>query len=57
MEKKYHTLKTVPDCNRKIVVRGTIDTSNIQINERSLTWLGTGSSMNAHLPGLVQAVR
>ena len=28
MRKKYHTLKTVPDCNRKIVERGTIGTPN-----------------------------
>jgi hypothetical protein len=30
-----------PKSNRKIVERGKIDTHNIQIYERSLSWLGT----------------
>ena len=39
----YRTV-TVPISNRKIVDRGKIDTPNTQIHDRSLSWLGTGTS-------------
>ena len=41
VKKKYHTVRTVPKSNIKIVERGKIDTSNTQIHDRSL--FGTGS--------------
>jgi len=40
--KKFHTVGTVSNSNRKIVERGKID---IQIYDRSLSCLGTGISM------------
>ena len=44
MENKiYHTVGTVPKSNRKIVERGKIDTSNVEIHDISLSWSGTGT--------------
>jgi len=40
--KKYHTVKTVPNSYRKIVEKSKIDTSDMQIHD-------------PHFPGLVQA--
>ena len=40
---KYHTVGTVPKSNIKTVERGEIDSLNIQIHDRSLSWLGTGT--------------
>ena len=42
---KYHTVRTVPKSNRKIVESGKIDTSNI--HDHSLSWLGTATSMKS----------
>jgi len=36
-KKKYHTVRTVPKSNRKIVKRGKIDTPNILKHDRSLS--------------------
>jgi len=38
--KKYHIVGTVPECNRKNVKRGTIDTNSTHIYDGSLSWLG-----------------
>jgi hypothetical protein len=35
--KKYHTVRTVPNSNTKIVERGKIETPNTQINEHSIS--------------------
>jgi len=39
--KKYHTVRTIPKSNIKILERGNIDAGNTQIHDRSLSWLGT----------------
>ena len=41
--KKYHNVEKFPKCNRNtcIVDRGTLDTTNPQIHDRSLSLLGT----------------
>ena len=36
---RYHTVKTIPKSNIKILERGTIDTPNAQIHDCSLFWL------------------
>jgi hypothetical protein len=41
--KIYHTVRTFPKSNRKIVERGKIDTPNTQIHDSLLFWLGTGT--------------
>ena len=38
---KYHTVKTIPKSNIKVVERGQIYTSNTQIHDRLLFWLNT----------------
>ena len=45
--KKYNTAGTVPKSNIKIVERDTVDTPNTQIHNRSLSWLGTGTSIKS----------
>jgi hypothetical protein len=45
--RKYYTVRTVPKSNRKIVERVEIDISNRQIHDRSLSWLGTGTSIKS----------
>ena len=45
--KKYHTFGTFPNFNGKFVERGKIDTSNTQIHDSPLAWLGTGISINS----------
>jgi len=47
--KKYHTVGTLSKSNRTIVERGKIDTLDIQIHDPSLSWLGTGTSINKRL--------
>jgi len=47
-----HIVGTVPKFNRKIVERGTIDTPNAQIHDRSLSWLGIGTSIKKKWRGL-----
>jgi len=49
--KKYHTVETVLKSNRKIVERGKIDTTNTQRHDRSLSWLGTGTSIKKKVAG------
>ena len=44
--KKKHTVKTDPKSNTKIVERGKIDTSYTNIHDLSLSWFGTGTSIN-----------
>ena len=48
-KKKYHTVGTVIKFNRKIVERNKIDTHDIQIpvHVRSLSWLGSGTSITS----------
>jgi len=41
--RNYHTVETFPKSNRKIVERGKIDTSDIEIHDCSLYWLGRGT--------------
>ena len=43
--KKSPTVGTVPNSSRKIVERGKTDTPNTHIHDRSLSWLGTFSSI------------
>ena len=38
--KKYHTVQVIPKSNNKIVGRDKIDTSNTQIHDLSLSWVG-----------------
>jgi len=45
--KKYHTEVTVPKCNRKIVEIGQIVVPNTHIDDHSLSWLGTGTSIKS----------
>ena len=42
--KKYRTVGTVPQCNRKIVESDKIDTSNPYIHDCLLSWLGTSNT-------------
>ena len=44
--KKYDTFGTIPKSNIKIAKRGKIDSLTTQIHDRSLSWLGTGTSIN-----------
>jgi hypothetical protein len=48
-KKKKNTIGKVPKSNRKIIERGRIDTPNIQIHDRLLSWLGTGTSVNNNI--------
>jgi len=43
--KNYHTVGTIPKSYIKIVERGKIYTTNTQIYDGSLSWLGTGTSI------------
>ena len=44
MENKiYYTVEIVPEFNRNIVERDTIDAPNTQKHGPSLSWLGTGT--------------
>ena len=45
--KTCHTVETVPKSNIKIVKRCKIDTPNLQIHDRSLSWLGTGTAIKS----------
>jgi len=42
---KYHTVGTVPKFNRKMIENGQIYALNIQIHDRSRSWLGTVTSV------------
>jgi len=48
-QKQYHTVGTVPKSNIKIVERGKTDTPNTNIYDRSLSLLGTGTSIKSHI--------
>ena len=52
MEKKYNTVKTIPKSNIRIIEREKIDTTN-KIHDRSLSWLGTGTSVKSSVAKLV----
>jgi len=41
--KKFHTVRTFPKSNRKIIERGKIYTPNTYTHDRSLSWLSTGT--------------
>jgi hypothetical protein len=43
MTKRYHIVGAFPKSNKTIVERGNIYTLSTKINERSLSWLGTGT--------------
>jgi len=43
--KQHHTVGTIPRSNIKIIERGEVDTTNIQIHDHSLSWFGTGTSV------------
>ena len=45
--KNYHTVGTFPKSNRKIVEKGKINTLSTQINDHSLSWLSTGTSIKS----------
>jgi len=45
--KKYHTVGTVPQSNRKIIERRKIDSPNTHISDCSLSWLGPNTSINS----------
>jgi len=45
--KKIHAVRTVKKSNRKILERGKIDTLKTQIHDRSLSYLGTGTSIRS----------
>jgi len=45
MDKKYHTVETVPKSNIKIIESGKSDSLNTQIHDRSLFRLCTGISI------------
>ena len=42
--KKYHNVRAIQKSNIKIVERGKIDALATQMHDRSLFWLGTGTS-------------
>ena len=42
-----HIVETIPKSNIKIIERVGIDTPNTQIHDRSLSWLGTGTSITS----------
>jgi len=44
MKEKKHTVVTISNFNRKLIVRGIIDTLYSHIHDRSLFWLGTATS-------------
>ena len=44
---KNTTVGTIPKSNIEIVERGKIYTSNTQIHDSSLPWLGTGTSIKS----------
>jgi hypothetical protein len=46
-KKKYHTDRTFPKSNIKIVERGKIDTPDTQVHAHFLSWLGTGTSIKS----------
>jgi hypothetical protein len=43
--KKYHTVRTIPGSNIKIVERGKIGTTSAQLHDHPLSGLGTGTSI------------
>ena len=55
--KKYHTVGTTKNPNIKVVERGKHDTTNTHIHERSLSWLGTGTSIKRSGVNLVLCVQ
>jgi len=49
INKKYHTVGTVPKSNRKIVERCKIETPNTQIHDLSLSWFIIDTSIKKNL--------
>jgi hypothetical protein len=47
MKWKKNTVGTIPKSKIKIVERGQIDTLSTQIHDRSLSWLGTYTSIRS----------
>jgi hypothetical protein len=47
INKKYHIVGTVPKYNPKIIeTQGKIDTTNTDLHDRSVSWLGIVISVN-----------
>ena len=46
-KKKYHTDRTFPKSNIKIVERDKMDTPDTQVHAHFLSWLGTGTSVKS----------
>jgi hypothetical protein len=46
-DEKFHAIGTIPSSNNRIVERNKIDTTNTQIHNRSLSWLGTGTAIKS----------
>ena len=51
--KTYHTVGTIPTLNINITGRSKIDTTNVKLHPRSLSWLGTGTSIKCGMVKLV----
>ena len=47
--KKYITVETIPISKRKFTDRGQIDSPSIHTHDSSISWLGTGTSMNKNV--------
>jgi hypothetical protein len=45
--KKLHTVGTIPKANRKIIERDKVDIPSTHIKARSLSLLGTGTSIKS----------
>ena len=45
--KKYHTVGTIHKSDIKIVERAKIDAPDIQMHDRSLSWLDTNTSIKS----------
>lgn len=45
INKKYHSVGTIPISNRKIVETDEINTLSTHIHDRPFSWLGTGISL------------
>ena len=44
---RYHSVETMPKSNIKVVERGKIDTPGTKIFDRTLSLLGTGTSIKS----------
>jgi hypothetical protein len=51
--KNHHIVGTVPKSKKEIGERGNFGTLNIQIHDRSHSWLGAGTSLKNGGVGLI----